>query len=265
MHSFLQGLVPTLHIAHRGGSALAPENTLAAFQRAVQEFHTDMLELDVHLTRDEVAVVSHDPTVDRCTDGGGAIAEMSLAQLQHLDAGYRFSPDEGGTFPFRDRGVRIPTFVEVLRAFPSMRLNVELKAAGMEARFAETVRRENAVARVCCGSEVDEVATRLAAALPEACMFYPGSALAEFIVGVRERGRPPLDDRYSVLDVPLFFLGVRLVDPDLIRAARETGRWINVWTVDDPEEMRRLAAEGVGGIMTDRPDLLRQVLDRSLR
>src|SRR5689334_5224836 len=108
MHPYLRGLRPTLHIAHRGGSALAPENTLAAFARAVDEFHTDVLELDVHATRDGELVVAHDPDVARCTDGEGAIAERTYAELAALDAGYRFTRDSGATFPFRGRNVRIP-------------------------------------------------------------------------------------------------------------------------------------------------------------
>ena len=95
-HPFWAGLKPTLHISHRGGAALAPENTLAAFRRAVREYHTDMLELDLHLTRDGALVVFHDETLERCTDGAGRVAERSLAELEELDAGYRFATEGGG-------------------------------------------------------------------------------------------------------------------------------------------------------------------------
>jgi glycerophosphoryl diester phosphodiesterase len=265
LHPFLRGLVPTVHISHRGGAAIAPENTIAAFALAVREHHTQMLEIDLQLTSDGILVVSHDPTVDRCTDGSGEIASMTLAQLQQLDAGYRFSRDDNHTFPFRGRGVQLPSLSEALRAFPGMRWNIELKSSttGIEQAFAEVVRQENASDRVCCGSEIGEVAARIWTALPEACHFYPGNALTAFILAVRSARTPPLDERFTVLDMPPEYLGVRLIDAALIEAARATGRWINVWTVDDETEMRRLVGEGVGGIMTDRPDLLRQVLDEA--
>jgi len=262
-HAFLAGLLPTLHISHRGGAALAPENTLAAFEQAVSRYATQMLELDVHLTRDGELVVSHDPTVERCTDGAGAIAAMNVSELRKLDAGCRFSPDAGRTFPFRGRGIRIPTLVDVLRAFPSMRMNIDLKAStrGIEAVFAGVVRREGAAERICCGSELDESAARLATALPDCCLFYPRDALAAFVISVKSGQAPSLDERYTVLDMPLSFGEVRLVDEELVRVANETGRWINVWTIDDPVEMKTLIAQRVGGIMTDRPDLLRAALD----
>src|SRR5215213_3160249 len=159
---FLRGLRPTLHIAHRGGALLAPENTLPAFQQAVARYRTDMLELDVHLSRDGELVVSHDPTLERCTDAEGSLAERTLAQLQQLDAGYHFSPD-GQHFPFRGQGVRLPTLREVLRAFPGLRLNVEAKpdVPGIEDAMHALLREEGALERVCLGSELDAVAQRL--------------------------------------------------------------------------------------------------------
>jgi glycerophosphoryl diester phosphodiesterase len=261
--AFLQGLRPTLHIAHRGGALLAPENTLTAFRMAVERFGTDMLELDVHLTRDGEVVVAHDATLERCTDGAGPLAALSLAELRRLDAGHRFSPDGGRTFPFRGQGVRLPTLREVLRAFPGLRLNIELKpdVPGIEDVFVRLLREEGALERVCMGSELDSVGERLAALVPEACHFYPRDALTAYVLGVRS-GEPPAEDgRYTVLDMPLYFGEVRLVDAQLLATAAAQGKWINVWTVDDPEEMRRLLAEGIGGVMTDRPDLLRQVMD----
>lgn len=263
MHPFLQGLRPTLHIAHRGGSLLGPENTLWAFRRAVEEFHTDMLELDVHLTKDGEVVVSHDGTLERCTDGRGAIGDLTLAQVQAVDAGYHFSPD-GQTFPLRGQGVRIPTLREVLRAFPSLRLNIELKDApvGGEDVFARLLRAEKAVDRVCVGSESDALADRLHDELPEALHFYPRNALMQFVLSLKAGNAPVDDPRFTVLDMPLSFQGYRLVDAPLLDAVHRLGKWLNVWTVDDPDDMRRCILEGVGGVMTDRPDLLRDALDR---
>ena len=263
MHPFVSGLEPTLHIAHRGGAKVAPENTLAAFTLAVERYRTDMLELDVHRTRDGVWVVSHDETVDRCTDGAGDIASLTLEEIKRLDAGYRFTPDGGRTFPFRGKGVQVPTLREVLEGFGDVRLNVEVKRAteGIEKSFSDELRHAGALGRVCCGSEDDALAVRLHQLLPEECHFYPRDALAAFVVAVKSGEPPPLDPRFSVLDMPLYFGDERLVDAALLAAVRANERWLNVWTVDDPIEMTRLVREGVGGIMTDRPDLLRSVLD----
>ncbi|NTX13259.1 glycerophosphodiester phosphodiesterase [Myxococcus sp. CA051A] len=261
--AFLRGLRPTLHISHRGGASLAPENTMEAFRQAVERFHTDMLELDVHVTRDGEVIVAHDDTLERCTDGFGPLAGQTLSELKKLDAGYGFTPDEGRTFPFRGQGVRIPTLREVLRAFPALRLNVELKpdVPGHEEVFARLLEDEGAVERVCMGSEQDAVGERLVARLPHACHFYPRDALAALVIALRGGEPPPEDPRFTVLDMPLYFGEVRLVDADFLRDCAARGKWVNVWTVDDPDEMQRLLEEGVGGIMTDRPDLLRQRMD----
>ena len=260
---FFRGLAPTLHIAHRGGSLLAPENTLTAFHQAVERYHTQMLETDVHLSRDGELVVAHDPTLERCTDGAGPLAALTLAELRRLDAGHHFTPDGGATHPFRGQGTRLSTLGEVLRAFPSLRFNIEVKpdVAGIEDVLAQVLRETGALERVCVGSELDAVGERLVRALPDACHFYPRDALTAFVLSVRSGEPPPDEPRYSVLDMPLYFGGMRLVDEVLLGEARARGKWVNVWTVDDALEMKQLVAEGVGGIMTDRPDLLRQVLD----
>lgn len=262
MRPFLESLRPTLHISHRGGALLAPENTLVAFGAAVERWRTDVLELDLHLSRDGALVVSHDPTVQRCTDGEGRIAELSWSELERLDAGHHFSPDGGRTHPFRGKGVKLAVLHEVLRSFPDVRLNIEVKAEapGVEAEVASVLRRERAVDRVCLGSELDSLAERLVEALPEACHFYPRDALTALVVAIKSGAEPPDDRRYQILDMPLDYGDVRLVDRALLSAAEGLGRWVNVWTVDDAPTMREMVRLGVGGIMTDRPDLLRSVL-----
>jgi len=257
-----RGLRPTLHISHRGGAALAPENTRAAFDSALERWHTDMLELDVHLTRDGELLVSHDPTVQRCTDGEGRISDFTLAELQRLDAGYRFTTDGGTTFPFRGQGVRLPSLREVLLAYPKVPLNIELKqdTPGAAEALAKQVRTGGATGHVCLGSELDALGKTLAALLPEVAHFYPRQALTEAVLAVKEGAPLPTDTPYTVLDMPYRFGEVTLVDADFLAAAARANRWVNVWTVDDEADMCTLVSLGVGGIMTDRPDLLREVL-----
>jgi glycerophosphoryl diester phosphodiesterase len=221
-----------------------------------------MLELDVHRTLDGVLVVHHDATVDRCTDGTGRIAELHLSELKRLDAGFRFSPD-GRTFPRRGQGVVIPTLREVLEGFPNTLVNLEVKAAqvGIEREVAAELRALGAIERVCLGSELDEVAERLHHALPEACHFFPRNALTSFVVGALSGNEEAPDVRFHVADMPFDYEGVRVVTPEVVRAARGYGLGLFVWTIDDALLMRTLLELGVDGIMTDRPDVLRQVLD----
>jgi glycerophosphoryl diester phosphodiesterase len=260
MHPLFTGRPAPWLIAHRGGAALAPENTLLAFEEAVTRWRADMLELDVHFSRDGVAFVSHDPTVDRCTDGAGDIRSLSSTELGRLDAAHHFTRD-GTSFPLRGRGHRLPTLQQVLRRFPGVPLNIDLKVESEAAAdaLARELRREQAEARVCVGAEWDPVAARLGEALPTACLFYPREALGGFVLSVRGGGQPP-PARFHVLDMPLAYEGVRLVDAALLEAARQQGKWVNVWTIDDEAQMRELRTLGVGGIMTDRPDRLRAVL-----
>lgn len=260
-HAYAETLRRPAHISHRGGAKLEPENTLAAFRRAVAEFQTDVLELDVHRTRDGVIVVHHDATVDRCTDGEGPIAGYTFEALQRLDAGFRFSPD-GVTFPRRGQGVRIPSLDEVLDACPTVRINLEVKPdeEGFEAQLATQLRRRGEVARFCLGSESDVVAGRLVEAMPEACHFFPRDALTAFSLGALQGDETPPDPRFHVADMPATYEGMPLITPELTRIARLHGVAVLVWTIDDEAEMRALLAAGVDGLMTDRPDILRAVL-----
>ncbi len=257
-HPFFKNLKAPLHISHRGGALLWPENTLFAFEHAVREYQTDMIELDVHATSDGEIVVAHDATLERCTDGTGPLSRLRWAEVAKLDAGFHFTNVNGEAF--RGRGTTIPRFVDVLRAFPSLRFNVELKDGRALDPFVACLKSESCLDRLCIGSEGDELGRQLTEVLPDALHFFPRDALAGFVLPIRGGDEPDDDGRYTVLDMPLTFAEVTLFDEVLAAEAAKRGKWINVWTVDDPADMRRVISQGVGGVMTDRPDLLREVM-----
>src|SRR5262249_6709593 len=153
------------------------------------------------------------------------IADQTLTELQRLDAGFHYSPDGGQTCPFRGQGVRLPSFREVLRAFPGMRMNVEVKteAPGIESAVAALLREEGAVNRVCLGSELDPLAVRLSEAAPKVCAFYPREALTELVLAIKSGAEPPDDPRFQVLDMPLDYGEVRLVDAPFLEATARLG------------------------------------------
>jgi glycerophosphoryl diester phosphodiesterase len=250
-------------LAHRGASARAPENTLEAFRLAVEE-GAGGLELDVHATRDGEIVVIHDATVDRTTDGSGAVAGMTLEELRRLDAGYRFSPDGGRTFPYRGRGTRIPTLAEVYAQFPDVRVNADIKEtrAGTEEVVLRVIRRAAAEVRTLVASNHHAVVRRFrrasggrirtAASRREIAAFYLMSCSR-----LEALGHPA----YDALQVPVEHKGITLVTPRFLGAAHSRDVRVDVWTINDAAEMRRLWDLGVDGVMTDRPGVLASLLE----
>lgn len=255
-HPYFAG-APLL-IAHRGGSALAPENTLIAFDRAVHWWGADLLELDVQPTRDGHAVVFHDSVVDRVTNGTGPVAAFQLTELRQLDAGFRFTPDEGRTFPFRGSGIGIPTLPEVLDAFPGTRINIEIKDPKVRPAVECAIRDARANGRVLIAagrkahrSGLNGHSGPVSAAQEEIARFYLLHRL-----GLARFHRPAID----ALQIPERYRGLRLPTPRLVRDAHALNLPVHVWTVDEPEAMHRLLDAGVDGIVTDRPDRLARVL-----
>lgn len=257
--------VPTgwpVNFAHRGGAEVAPENTLEAF-RAAEALGDVVLELDVQASADGTAVLMHDLTVDRTTDGTGAVALMSTAELQRLDAGHTFTPD-GTTFPWRGRGVHVPTLAEVYEEFPGRCVAIELKGnrPGAEEVVWRTIRAAGAQGRTL-------VATNRTASVRRFRQVSGGTvptaaSITEF-AAFRLLCRLGLHGRHALpfqgLQPPDVFLGLRWLTPQLVRDAQAAGLRVDVWTVDREADMRRLLEWGVDGIMTDRPDVLSRVLD----
>lgn len=239
--------------AHRGGAALAPENTIVAFDRGLA-LGADGLELDVRLSRDGVAVVLHDATVDRTTDGTGAVADLTAGEIAGLDAGYRFGAPDG--FPFRDRGIGVPRLREVLERYRGVPSIVELKVDEPElARQAlADVRAAGAFANVVIGSFKQGVLDATRALEPE----MPTSASTDEVRRLLLRSRFRLTVRrppYRLLQVPEVRAGRRIVSPRFVRAAHRAGLLVQVWTINREDDMRRLLGWGVDALISDRPDV----------
>jgi glycerophosphoryl diester phosphodiesterase len=251
-------------VAHRGASGHAPENTLPAFELAIHQ-GADAIELDVRLTADGVPVVIHDPTLERTTDRRGSVAGVTLAQLRQADAGARFSPDGGRTFPYRGAGIAVPTLEEVLRAFPGTPFLVELKEAGAQ----DAVRRVLLQARAAdrCVLASDETAAMSsfgaepfmrAASRQEISELYWGTMLRAIGPALLGRTDRPAA-AYRLLSVPARYRGLRIPTRGFVAAARELGCPVHVWTVNDPSLARRLWQSGAAGIVTNVPDRIRAV------
>lgn len=237
-----------LIIAHRGASAYAPENTLAAFNLAF-EMGADGVELDVSLTQDGVPVVLHDDTVDRTTNGRGAINQMTLAQAQQLDASNRME---------KYRGEKIPTLEAVLRAIGARGIvnielkNLTLKYDGVEAATLAAIENAGARDRVITSS-FNPLALRrmyqLDPRIPRGLLYRPNLPIYLRRAWLRPLAHPTaLHPHYS------------MITREFVAWARGKGYQVNTWTVDDPEETKRLIDLGVDGIITNKPDVLRKIV-----
>lgn len=253
-----------LVFAHRGGAALAPENTLDAFACA-HALGVDGFELDVRLSRDGEVVVIHDADVDRTTDGTGRVETLTLADLQRLDAGARFVAPRDATLSqgvWRGRGARIPLLRHVLTQFPEELLIIELKGYDLPLveRTVDVVRAAGAIGRVCFGGFGWRTQRHLRRVGPDAC----SSASREETRWALYRSWvrwPPLRVDYQAFQVPETAGNTRVVSPAFLRAAHAGGQLVQVWTVNEPDDMRRLLGWGVDGLISDRPDVALQVRD----
>lgn len=251
-----------LIIAHRGGRRIAPENTIEAFEAALAA-GADVLELDLHATADGALVVMHDHTVDRTTNGIGEIASLTFAEIRALDAGYGYSPDSGATFPWRGMGVIVPTFAEVLAAFPDTPLTVEIKPpeVAMVPRVLEALDAHDARGRVAIGCLNDAVMRAFREAAPDVATGLSFGEVLAWITLPPGPMAPRWDPPGHVFQVPIAQAGFELVTPATIAHAHRHGMVMHVWTINDEATMHALLDLGVDGIMTDDPPLLRAVMD----
>lgn len=260
-HAFWSGVAPRV-IAHRGGSGLWPENTLYAFRHSLA-LGADVVEMDLRRSADGELVVLHDESVERTTDGVGAVSALTLAQLKRLDAGYRWTRN-GKTFPYRSRGITVPTLDEVLLALPGRRFNLEIKPGypGMAWKLCDLIRRYGVQLEVAVASLDQGEMDAFRAACPNVATAATANEVMRFI-----RLRALLlgalfEPRAQVFQVPERVGDYAVVTAAFARAARGRNIKVEVWTVDETEAMRRLLAFQVDGIMTNYPDRLLALLGR---
>jgi glycerophosphoryl diester phosphodiesterase len=262
--------------AHQGGAWEAPSSTLFAIQAALDAGATG-IELDVHATADGDLVVCHDATVDRTTNGAGAIAELSTEEIRALDNAYRWAPGADVTpgldqdaYPYRglapdDRRFRVALLEEVLDEFEGVVLNLDIKQTApavepYEQQLAAMLRRFGRVDDVIVASFDDSATEAFSSFAPEVPTSAGTGAVAMFYQSVRA-GETPAPMRHVALQVPASHAGVTVVDRPFVDAAHRQGLAVHVWTIEEETEMEALCGLGVDGIITDRPSALVQVLD----
>jgi len=236
--------------AHRGASAERPENTMPAFERAV-EVGVDALELDVHLTRDDQLIVAHDDTCERTTGAQLAWRDLALADIDRLDAGWGFvAPD--GSRPFAGKGIRAPRFEAVLEAFPKHHLNVDIKGDRSVEIMLELVRRHRAEDRVTIASF--QVATlvqvRRKGYAGETALSQTEVATLAALPGLAWRQLPFTG---NAAQIPTHAGPLHFDRAAFIAKCHSVGLRVDFWVIDDAAEASRLLELGADGIMTNDP------------
>jgi len=245
------------NIAHGTGRELMPGNTLEGAINAVA-VGADIIELDVHLTVDNIVVVRHDASVDATTNGSGLIAEQTLVELQALDVGFH-----EGDYPDKPavNGIRIPTLESFFISLPDRRFLIELKPDDIETgvELCRLVLAYGLQSQVLVGSFYSSVLQGFRQSCPEVPTSLGEEEVRVFVLlswlGLGHLYKP---SGYSV-QLPYKYYGIKLVYGPLVRAASELNLMVDVWTINDPQEMLEMIAVGVDGIITDRPDVLQAI------
>jgi glycerophosphoryl diester phosphodiesterase len=250
-----------LVIAHRGGRSLGPESTLYTFQRAV-DAGVDVLEIDVQSTRDGHLVILHDSTVDRTTNATGQVKNYTLAELKRLDAAYRWSLNNARVQPLRNKQITIPTLVELFKAFPDTRVNIEIKnpEPDMIPSLCRIILEHRMSKKVMVASFDSAILKKFRSICPGVATSAGSSEAILFYALQKMRMEAAYSPDAQALQVPEYYGSLQVVNRRFLEAAHARNLRVHVWTVNDVGSMKRLLKLGVDGIMTDYPDRLMGLL-----
>jgi glycerophosphoryl diester phosphodiesterase len=241
--SFLDWPGP-IPFAHRGGASEAPENTMPAFEHAIRLGYR-YIETDVHVTTDGVLLAFHDDVLDRVTDGSGVVEELPWSVVRNANV---------------DGREPIPLFEDLLGAWPDARVNIDPKHDQAVEPLASTLKKCDAVDRVCIGAFSDERLEHVRSLLPGVCTSL--GPIGTLQLGLAAQGEDAPELPSPCVQVPTHYLDTEIVTPEFVQEAHRRDMQVHVWTIDDADEMVRLLDLGVDGIMTDRPKVLRDVLEQ---
>jgi glycerophosphoryl diester phosphodiesterase len=255
-----------LIMAHRGDSAAVPENSMLSLRGAI-EIGVDLLETDLQLTKDREFVLFHDDDLVRTTGQKGRICDYTLEELLNIDVGYTFTLDEGETFPFREKGLRLLTLRDAFAEFPDMLFNLDIKDKDPEAPslLAKEIRSHGREDSVIVASFHNSQIEQFRKEFPTvASSAHPGE-VKRFIIGLKLHVLRWLvrTTAYSAFQVPIKHGKTTVVNSRFVQAAHDRDIAVHVWTINDAPTMKWLVNLGVDGIFTDEPELLRRVLQES--
>lgn len=254
-----------LVIAHADdtGQGLWPGNTML-FLESVAELGVDGLEMDAHMTRDGHVVLMHDDTVDRTTDGAGLISNMTLEEIKALEVGGNWSQDDGATYPYRSQRLQVPTVEEVFQRFPDYPMVIEIKqeTPSMANPFCALIREYGMSEKVLVPSFSDQAINEFRAACPEVATAASGDEVRSFVIANFLLATNLLNPAYQAFQVPEESSGIPVVIPHFVNSAQDHNLQVHIWTINDAHDMKRFLEMGVNGIMTDRPDILLDILGR---
>lgn len=263
--AYYRNIERPLVIAHQGGDGIWPGDTMFAFENAVR-IGADVLEMDAHITKDGRIVLMHDEKVDRTTDGTGLIEDLTLEELKQLDAAYKWSNDEGKTFPYRGQGIQVPALEELFQEFPERRYVIEIKLTRnpIDRPLCDLIRQYRMQDKVLIASFHDEAMQNFRAACPEVATSASRGEVTKFVllgkVLLSGLDRPQYESIQPPYD-PEESMNIPIMTPRFIRQAHAKNIAVEPWTVDDPGLMKQYIQWGVDGIITDRPDLMIEVLN----
>ena len=251
-----------LIMAHRGDPVAAPENSRASMESAL-EMGVDFLETDVRMTRDEHLILFHDADLKRTTGRAGRVQDYSLDELKELDIGYKYTVD-GTSYPFRGKGHHVVTIEEAFQIYPNAKFTVDIKDSDPRAPalLSKAILDSNRLDSVIVASFKPPQMKRFRELVPNALTSAHPGEVRNFLLGVRLRAVNQFARRirYRAFHVPVKYGPLRVVSRRFVEEAHKRDIAVQVWTVNDREEMEWLIGLGVDGIFTDKPMLMREVL-----
>ena len=249
-------------IAYRGGLGLWPENTLYAFQQS-EVIGSDAIQMDARMSLDNTLVAIHDSTVERTTNGFGAVNQLTLTELQNLDAGYQWSQDAGLTFKYRGQGITMPTIVEVFAEIDSIQIYVDIKDDELFAAnlLCMNIRDYNMNQKVLVAADNDLVLEHFRKTCPETATSASGKEQKVFTALNAAFLTPIYSPRFHLVKLPPIWYGLQLITPNLIQSAHLRGLRVHVVNINESDQMELVIQQGIDGVVTDYPQLMIEVIN----